>query len=149
MKVDHILLTTDLSAESLLPCRAVAEFAQEVGARITLLHVVEELIVAPHGAPLAPPLTAMDTAADVEHAAKQLEEQRAALDETVDVKTDVISGRTVSKEIVKYAEEHDVDLIALSTHGRTGFRHLAMGSVAEAVLRHTRVPVLCFPQPKE
>jgi nucleotide-binding universal stress UspA family protein len=37
-------------------------------------------------------------------------------------------------------------LIALSSHGRSGFRRLVMGSVAEAVLRHARVPVLVFPR---
>ena len=34
---------------------------------------------------------------------------------------------------------------AIATHGRTGFRHFALGSVAEAVIRHAKIPVLCFP----
>jgi nucleotide-binding universal stress UspA family protein len=149
MNVKHILLTTDLSPESLLPCRAVAQFARETGARITLLHVVEELVVAPHGAPLAPPLTPIDTVAEVKHAEKALLEQRASLGPDLDVEIRVATGSSVWREVVEQAKNDGVDLIALSTHGRTGFRHLAMGSVAESVLRHSPVPVLCFPQPKD
>ena len=45
-------------------------------------------------------------------------------------------------EIVRYAEEADADAIAMCTHGRTGLDRLLNGSVAEAVLRHSRRPVL-------
>jgi nucleotide-binding universal stress UspA family protein len=45
-------------------------------------------------------------------------------------------------EIVRCAEEEQADLVAMSTHGRTGFDHLVHGSVASAVLRAGRLPVL-------
>jgi nucleotide-binding universal stress UspA family protein len=51
--------------------------------------------------------------------------------------------------VVDYAQQNDVDLIAMSTHGRTGFRHLALGSVAEAIIRHATVPVITFPRVKD
>jgi nucleotide-binding universal stress UspA family protein len=44
--------------------------------------------------------------------------------------------------IVARARDQGVDLIAMTTHGRTGLRHLLFGSVAEAVLRHAPCPVL-------
>ncbi len=44
--------------------------------------------------------------------------------------------------------ESRADLIALATHGRTGLARLALGSVAEDVLRRSTVPVLCFPTSK-
>lgn len=44
--------------------------------------------------------------------------------------------------IVKLANDLHVTAIAMSTHGRTGVRHLVMGSVTEQVLRHSPVPVL-------
>ncbi|MCA9721025.1 MAG: universal stress protein, partial [Gemmatimonadetes bacterium] len=48
--------------------------------------------------------------------------------------------------IAEYARTHEVDLIAMSSHGRTGFRHLVLGSVSEAVIRHADRPVLVFPR---
>ena len=45
-----------------------------------------------------------------------------------------------------YADEHNYGMIALSSHGRSGFKRLFMGSVAEQILRHAHVPVLVFPK---
>lgn len=47
-----------------------------------------------------------------------------------------------AQQIVKFAQDSQVDLIAMTTHGRTGLGRLVMGSVAEQVLRHTHIPVL-------
>jgi nucleotide-binding universal stress UspA family protein len=47
--------------------------------------------------------------------------------------------------IVTVAQEQQVDLIVMSTHGRTGFSRLVYGSVAEAVLRGAHLPVLLLP----
>ena len=46
------------------------------------------------------------------------------------------------REIIRFAEEENADLIILATHGRTGLSHMLMGSVAEKVVRHSSVPVL-------
>ena len=43
---------------------------------------------------------------------------------------------------MKIAEKEKVDLVVISTHGETGFRHLIFGSVAEKVVRHAQCPVL-------
>ena len=51
-------------------------------------------------------------------------------------------------EINKYAEENGLDLIIMGTHGRTGLSHLLMGSVAEYVLRHSKIPVMSVPYNK-
>lgn len=47
-----------------------------------------------------------------------------------------------AEEIIAYARDNDIDLVAMATHGRTGLRHLLMGSVAEQVLRRLAVPVM-------
>jgi universal stress protein A len=47
-------------------------------------------------------------------------------------------------EIVRLAEEEEVDAIVMATHGRSGLTHLLMGSVAEAVVRRAGCPVLTF-----
>ncbi|MBC8404794.1 MAG: universal stress protein [Planctomycetes bacterium] len=60
----------------------------------------------------------------------------------------MISGSNIGETVAEYANENDVDLITMSTHGRTGFRRLVLGSVAESILHYAHVPVLCFPQPE-
>ena len=55
--------------------------------------------------------------------------------------TDARHGEPV-REIVAAAREHGIDMIAMTTHGRSGVRRLLFGSVAEAVLREAEVPVL-------
>ena len=52
-------------------------------------------------------------------------------------------------EIRAFAEQRDVDLIITATHGRTGFKHLLMGSVAEQMVRYARRPVLVVPSHPE
>lgn len=50
-------------------------------------------------------------------------------------------------EILQVADEVGADLIVLGTHGRTGLGRVLMGSVAEAVLRRARCPVLTLKSP--
>jgi nucleotide-binding universal stress UspA family protein len=145
----HILIASDLSPEALRPFETVVRLAEQWQAKITLLHVVQDLVIAPHGAPLAPPITSPDLPAEMKRAREALEEQRKALGDEIETSSVVISSDRIPAAINKYAEEHDIDLIAISTHGRTGWRHLALGSVAEAVLRHSHVPVLSFPRQSE
>jgi nucleotide-binding universal stress UspA family protein len=45
-------------------------------------------------------------------------------------------------EILQYARSHDIDLIVMGTHGRTGLARAALGSVAESVVRAASCPVL-------
>jgi nucleotide-binding universal stress UspA family protein len=47
-----------------------------------------------------------------------------------------------AQEILRCAEMEGIDLVVMATHGRTGLRHILMGSVAETVVRLSRVPVL-------
>jgi len=60
------------------------------------------------------------------------------------VRTQVLAGAP-PEMIVATAAASDVDLIVMSTHGRTGLVRLLYGSVAEAVLRGASVPVLLVP----
>jgi nucleotide-binding universal stress UspA family protein len=46
------------------------------------------------------------------------------------------------QEIVSYAENNKIDLIVIATHGRTGLLHTLLGSVAEKVIRYSKIPVL-------
>lgn len=148
MKLDKILLTTDLSEASLRACQPLSDVAKNRGATVTLLHVVEDKPVIPHGAPMAPRQSA--PAVDEEEASardwvKQFVDPMTPgmINETV-----VIRSPKVAEAIAQFAEEGDFDLIAMSSHGRTGVRHLMLGSVADAVIRRSTRPVLVFPRPR-
>ena len=52
--------------------------------------------------------------------------------------TDVLQG---------YARRNDIDLIVISTHGRSGFSRLSLGSVTDSLIRHTTIPVLVVKPP--
>ncbi len=56
--------------------------------------------------------------------------------------TTALSVGSVAACIVEYAEAHQIDLIAMSTHGRTGLARWALGSVADRVLRAGTKPLL-------
>jgi nucleotide-binding universal stress UspA family protein len=59
------------------------------------------------------------------------------------VKTEVSTGmRSVDREIIQFAQTSNANLIAMSTHGRTGFSKLFLGSMADRVLHSGDVPLL-------
>lgn len=62
----------------------------------------------------------------------------------VPVVTDVVQGG-IADTIVAYADEFDIDLIAMPTHGREGLTQTLLGSVTERVMRRSRPPVLVLP----
>ena len=145
MNVSHILIPSDLSAEALRPCLPVAELARALGARITLLHVTEDVPIAAFSAPTDPIVMPVEMPDRTDSAREALDKHRD-LFPGIDVRVDVVTGLDASYEILEYARRNDADLIAMSTHGRTGFRRLVLGSVAEAVLRRSPVPVVVFPR---
>jgi nucleotide-binding universal stress UspA family protein len=58
--------------------------------------------------------------------------------------TPVVSFGDPATEIEHFVAERDVDLVAMTTHGRTGWARVLLGSVAEHVLTHVDVPVLLY-----
>ena len=66
-----------------------------------------------------------------------------ASENKVEVRTEVlIGGSSVVKEIVEYAEEHQIDLIVIGTRGISGIKKMLLGSTASGVLSYARCPVL-------
>ncbi len=148
MQPKKILLTTDLSEEALRTFLPMATFAVGQDAEVTLLHVIEDVPIVPHGAPLAPPMHAPSIPAQIKDAEERIQEQAGTMPGDISVKTHVMPAPNVAEAVADYAEEEGFDLIAISSHGRSGFRRLILGSVAEAILRHAHVPVLVFPRNK-
>jgi nucleotide-binding universal stress UspA family protein len=74
---------------------------------------------------------------------KYLAEMKSRLVSTgVKVKTKAVEANAPAETIAKYAEENNIDLIVMSTHGYTGFKKMMLGSVASGVLNQSSVPVL-------
>jgi nucleotide-binding universal stress UspA family protein len=59
-----------------------------------------------------------------------------------------LHGGPVADVLQGYAQRHDVDLIVMSTHGRTGVSRLSLGSVTDSLIRHTSIPVLVVKPPE-
>jgi len=60
------------------------------------------------------------------------------------IKKEVLAGNP-AKEILKYSKDNNIDLIIMSTHGRSGVPSIVFGSVANKIIRQTEVPVLLKP----
>ncbi|EMA01052.1 Nucleotide-binding universal stress protein, UspA family [Haloarcula vallismortis] len=65
-------------------------------------------------------------------------------DAGVSVAGNIASG-PAARAILSYSEDHDIDLIAMGTHGQSGFTRYLTGSVTETVVRNASVPVCCVP----
>jgi len=137
----RILVTTDLSDYSLAAVEYASSFGLLYSSKLYLLHVVDSI---------APVLAMPGVESDVtmyqqravEDGMKELEDfvaKRISRDLKV---IPIVTAGVPAEEIKRFAEEEGIDLIVLATHGRTGLRHILMGSVAERVVRLSGVPVL-------
>lgn len=91
------------------------------------------------------PYEAIDQATErvINEAHDFLREHAAPLEaEGLKVTAEAVIAEDVAQAIVDFADEEDVDLIAMATHGRGGLREVVQGSVASAVLRTASRPVM-------
>lgn len=146
--IKSILVPLDGSevAEGILP--SVISLAQQVKARLHLLQVIPEPPGLGTGVEMGVlPGEKLKTVTDlveswVEVGKRYLNKQAEKLKEKgIEVDWVVKTGFVVDT-IIKYAKEKNVDLIALSTSGKSGIVRLALGSIAEKVIRLSEVPVL-------
>jgi nucleotide-binding universal stress UspA family protein len=77
-----------------------------------------------------------------------MEVEQELLDAGVKARHTIRHGADAAAEIVDYAKVNDIDLIAMSTHGRTGVGRWVFGSVASRVLRGTTKPILLIRPPQ-
>ena len=147
MKIRKILVPTDFSTEGERALAAVVELAVDTRATVVLLHVVENAGAPPLGGTFAAPPHLPGTKEELALARQKLEERRARFPGGVEVVVETLVAPSVAHAITDYAVKAGCDVIALSTQGRTGFRRMIVGSIAESVQRSARVPVLAFPRP--
>jgi nucleotide-binding universal stress UspA family protein len=137
----RILVTTDLSPESLDAVSYAGRLARNEGAALTLCYVPPTLATAySHITPTAD-MVAMD--ADVRRRAAEMLDQWGERHLKNVRKVDTVLGDGVPhEEICRIAADIDAGVIVIATHGRRGFSHALLGSVAERVIRDAPCPVL-------
>jgi nucleotide-binding universal stress UspA family protein len=143
LTIKKILCPVDFSDLSLQALRTAVEMASRFQAELHLLHVFEGY-------------DAMSLNPEV--ALTPMPEWLTKLREVCHERLDQLPSRELAAlcpsvvrahregpaihEILNYAAQQKIDLIVLATHGRTGLKHLLMGSVAENVVRSATCPVL-------
>ena len=141
ISLDRILVPVDFSPLSKKAVHYATRLAQQFGGDVDLLHVVEpEVPPTFDGYMVAPPIISTGSSA---RSATQLKHWANSVRNAgiTRVGSDVRCG-LASIEIVDAAKELDVDLIVIATHGYTGWKHFAIGSTAERVVRAAPCPVL-------
>jgi universal stress protein A len=150
LRLRKILLPTDFSgcADYALPYAAA--LARGSGATIICVHVVEPIVPAVGYTGLAEPMPMADISEQLEDSAERELPRLAECDDLhgINVEEVIVHGDPAA-EIVRVAEEREVDLIVVSSHGRTGLGRIIFGSTAEAVVRHANCPVLVVKPPQE
>ncbi|HHH30535.1 MAG TPA: universal stress protein, partial [Polyangiaceae bacterium] len=141
----HILVATDFSDLSKGALRDAAMLGSTFDAKLTVLHVFRE---SPDSLPGN--IAGYRSLADVE------EQLREALEEIREAHfegrggVDLVVSTAPPLAIAQYAQRHDVDLIVMGTHGRTGLRRMLIGSIAEKTTRIAHCAVwTARPRPAE
>ena len=138
MSFNKILVPVDFSPPSRAAMRTAATLAAETGATVTIAHFWQVPVL---GAELPLPAQYVD---DVRG---QAEEQLAAWT----AEASALAGKPVNHvcelgvawdEVVKLTRRDQYDLVIVGTHGRTGLKHVLLGSVAEKIVRHAPCAVL-------
>jgi len=147
---ERILVPIDGSATSQIGLNEAIRLAKLTGARIRLIHVIDELSFA------------VTTDSYIYHAgelldlmrrngAKMLETAQGTVrDAGIEADTALYENldRTVQQRVLDEAAAWKADLIVIGTHGRRGARRLLLGSSAEGILRGASVPVLLLRAPE-
>ena len=139
-----ILIAVDSSEYSLTAAKKGLELAQQLQATVALLFVIDRSRVIHNSDVGILPEEAFET---LKEEARQTLGQISALYDGEAVTKFMPEGRP-TEDIITTAEGWNADLIVMGTHGRTGLMHLLIGSIAEHVLRHSKIPVLVVPSKK-
>jgi nucleotide-binding universal stress UspA family protein len=138
-----IVVPIDFSAESKKALRYACKLAEQFGAVLRLIHVVEP-------APFLNDLpNVVVSRTDKEIAKESLVKLQALAQDEIDELIPIYPQVRVGKpyhEIVSAAKVLGADLIVISTHGYTGLKHAFLGSTAERVVQHAQCPVLVLRQ---
>ena len=141
----RIAVAIDGSKTSDTALNEAINLAVELGSTLLLLHVCEELPILwePDGMSVVPIQDIIKVIEDAGNALlKKCKEQVANRGIAVEAKLVETVGGHIGSVISDETKKWNADLLVVGTHGRKGFQHLLMGSVAEGVIRTASIPVL-------
>jgi len=145
MMIKHILVPTDFAPASASALELGVQMARAFDAKLTLLHVWE--------LPIYPYMDFMLNSAvisEIEDAAtKGLARALAELQKAVPGAQSRLKTGLPWQGILEASDELGVDLVIMGTHGRHGLSRVTLGSIAEKVVRLSKVPVLTVHAPAE
>ena len=149
-RLNRILLPTDFSGCANYALPYAAAIARATSATIICVHVVEPVVPTVGYSGLAEPMPIADVSEQLEDSAERELPRLAECEECagLDIEEVIVHGDAAA-EIVRVASEREVDLIVISSHGRTGLGRIIFGSTAEAVVRHATCPVLVVKPPAD
>jgi nucleotide-binding universal stress UspA family protein len=140
IQLRNVLVAVDFDDASMVALTYARTLAANFGARLHVLHVLENLFLRP---------MANDPRAIEEGVARRLRDTLTPEDrQQLDAVAVVRKSDSPADEIVKYAQDEGINLVVMGTHGRPGVAHLLMGSVAEKVVRTAPCPVLTIRHPE-
>ncbi len=141
-----ILVPTDFSSSAAYAFEYALKFNENFQARLFLVHVLQDFTDFSEFN-LSPSILPQLYAEFEENATNKLEEmaRRASVDFVCD--TALFHGIPFH-EINNYADQEDMDLIILGSHGRTGIQHLIFGGTAEKIVKRAHCPVLIIKHPE-
>jgi len=149
--IQHLLVATDGSESALKAADFAGNLARALGARVSVIMVQSEEIILPHawGAgdyPVAAPYASMSveeirTMLETHAREKELAQTAAALGALPQAPALEHRWGHAAEEICRYAVDHEVDLIVMGSHGRSGFKRMLLGSISNAVANHAHCPV--------
>lgn len=145
----NVLVATDFGEPAGAALTYGRALAHAFGARLHVLHVVEEVYISSYGSEFyIPPDPNVQNEVDAA-ARKQLDSLLIDSDGSGPLTEGVLRhSNSASQAIVEYAKAAAIDLIVMGTHGRMGVAHLLLGSVAERVVRTASCPVLTVHHPE-
>lgn len=145
--ITNILVPLDFSEHSAAALKYAVDLARHYEATLQLLHVFAPVFYSvPEGYLLPGPAEITQVRSALEQELERAKHDACAGGALI-VKTLLLEGHPPS-EILRVAREGGFDLIVMGTHGRTGVKHVLIGSVAENVVRHAPCPVLTVRTPK-
>ncbi len=133
----QILVPVDFSEPSEQALRYAVRFAEQLGAELTLLHIVQPA-VAPYPDIAPYPDYTEEGLKNAKEALQTIAARPLLKAATVHA---VVCTGLAAHEIVEAARELDADLIVIATHGYTGWKHFCIGSTTERVVRTAPCPV--------
>jgi nucleotide-binding universal stress UspA family protein len=138
----HILVPVDGSSAAQLAVEKAMGLARAFDSRVSVMFVIDPYPFTGVGSDFAYGQDAYLSAATAE-ANAAIQTARSVLEAAgVSVDTSVVESHAVWRGVVQTAESGQADLIVMGSHGRSGLERLVLGSVTQAVLSHTRLPVL-------